>query len=178
MWMGYLLALPLRRLIQDPQTMMSPFIIKGMTVLEIGPGMGFFTLPIAKTVGPTGRVIATDIQRKMIDALRRRVQRAGMDDRMDYRLSTRNSLKINDIENTVDFTLAFAVVHEIPDKEGLFRQLHRALKAGARLFVADPKAHCSSREFDSNISLAKAIGFSEEPAPEVRNSYCMVLRKV
>ena len=45
-WMGYLLMCPLRRLGQNPDRMLAPFVATGMTVMEVGPGMGFFTLPL------------------------------------------------------------------------------------------------------------------------------------
>jgi len=56
-WMGYLLACPLRRLWQDPANIVAPYVREGMTVLEPGPGMGFFTLELARRVGASGRVV-------------------------------------------------------------------------------------------------------------------------
>jgi ubiquinone/menaquinone biosynthesis C-methylase UbiE len=49
-----------------------------MTVLAPGPGMGFFTIPLARLVGPSGRVIAVDLQPKMIESLKRRASKAGV----------------------------------------------------------------------------------------------------
>ena len=57
-WLGYLLITPFRRLFQNPAKIISPYIHAGMTVLEVGPGMGFFTLDIAAKVGKSGKVIA------------------------------------------------------------------------------------------------------------------------
>ena len=57
-WLGYVLASPLRRLFLDPVKLLSPYVQAGMTVLEPGPGMGFFTLELARLVGPAGRVVA------------------------------------------------------------------------------------------------------------------------
>ena len=65
-WLGYLLASPLRRLMQDPVKVVAPYVREGMTVLEPGPGMGFFTLELARLVGPSGRVVAVDIQPRML----------------------------------------------------------------------------------------------------------------
>ncbi len=59
-WLGYWLASPLRRLTVNPDAVVSPFVRPGMLVLEPGPGMGFFTLPLARLVGPKGRVVALD----------------------------------------------------------------------------------------------------------------------
>lgn len=63
-YVGYLLANPLRRLFQNPKNILRPFIKEGMTILEVGPGMGFFSLPLAKFVGETGRVVCVDLQEK------------------------------------------------------------------------------------------------------------------
>ena len=56
-----------------------------MTVLEPGPGMGFFTLELARLVGPEGRVIAVEVQPQMIAGLRRRAERATLIDRIETR---------------------------------------------------------------------------------------------
>lgn len=53
--MGYLLASRLRRWMEgDPTQILSPYVREGMTVLEPGPGMGFFTIPMARLVGERG----------------------------------------------------------------------------------------------------------------------------
>jgi SAM-dependent methyltransferase len=177
-WMGYFLASPMRRLIQKPEAMLQQYVKEGMTVLEIGPGMGFFTVPIVKMVGPDGKVIVSDIQRQMLDNLKKRARKAGVADRIECRQGTTDSLGIDDVNGSVDFALAFAVVHEIPDKKGLFMSIYRALNKNRLLYVADPKSHCPKQEFDANVSLAKDVGFYEEPAaPVVRSSYCSILRK-
>jgi tRNA A58 N-methylase Trm61 len=69
-----------------------------MTVFEPGPGMGFFTLELARLVGPTGRVIAVDVQPKMIEALQRRARRAGLLDRIDARVTPATSMGPKDFE--------------------------------------------------------------------------------
>ncbi len=124
-WLGYLLASPLRRLIQNPAEILSPYVREGMTVLEPGPGMGFFTIELARRVGPSGRVIAIDLQPRMIAGLRRRAAKAGVLDRIDARLAPADSLGIADLAGIVDFTLAFAVVHELPALARSFRKCTR-----------------------------------------------------
>lgn len=66
-WIGYVLASPIRKLLQNPAGIIAPYIRDGMTVLEPGPGMGFFTLEIARRVGPSGYVIAVESQPQMIE---------------------------------------------------------------------------------------------------------------
>src|SRR6516164_4706360 len=104
-WLGYLLVSPIRRWMQNPDELIDPYVTPGMTVLEPGPGMGFFTLPLARRVG-SGRVIAVDIQPKMLDRLRRRAIKAGLIQRIETRLSKPDSLAIDDLKGKVDFILA------------------------------------------------------------------------
>jgi ubiquinone/menaquinone biosynthesis C-methylase UbiE len=64
-WLGYFLLNPFRRLRQDPRKLLKPYVREGMTVLEPGPGTGFFTLELLRLVGKSGRVIASDVQPRM-----------------------------------------------------------------------------------------------------------------
>jgi hypothetical protein len=57
-----LLASRFRRLTRDPTPIVTPYVRADVTVLEPGPGMGFFTLELGRLVGPSGRVIAVDFQ--------------------------------------------------------------------------------------------------------------------
>jgi tRNA G46 methylase TrmB len=77
-YLGYLLASPLRRLFLNPEKILSTYVKEGMAVLEVGPGMGFFTLRLAKLVGETGQIICVDVQEKMLKNLRKRVDNAGL----------------------------------------------------------------------------------------------------
>ena len=113
---------------RNPEEFLRAFVRPGMTVLEPGPGMGFFSLPLAKLVGPLGRVVAVDIQPKMLDNLRRRAAKAGLLSRIETRLARPDSLAIEDLATRVDFVLAYAVVHELPSTETFFREASSALK--------------------------------------------------
>ncbi len=49
-----------RRWLQNPQKILSPFVSEGMTALDVGCGPGFFSIELARLVGPEGKVIAWD----------------------------------------------------------------------------------------------------------------------
>lgn len=176
-WIGYLLACPLRRLIQNPGKLLRPCVRGGMTVLEIGPGMGFFSLPMARMVGPGGKVVCVDLQPKMLEGLRRRAQKAGLADRIETRPCSEDSLSITDLAGQVDFALALAVVHEVPDPKGLFSQIHQVLKPGASCLVAEPKGHVSAEDFRCMVSMAHTHGFDVVDRPQIRGSLAIVLRR-
>ena len=177
-WIGYLLASPIRRIFSPPSKLLAPHVREGMTVLEPGPGMGFFTLELARLAGASGRVIAVDVQSRMLDGLRRRAAKAGVLDRLDTRLASPDSLGLADLEGTVDFTLAFAVVHELPDASRFFREVARASKAGARLLLAEPKGHVSDALFDAELRAARDAGFQLVASPSPLPGHQALLEEV
>jgi SAM-dependent methyltransferase len=177
-WLGYLLASPVRRIFQRPAKVLAGHVRPGMTVLEPGPGMGFFTLELARLVGGSGRVIAVDIQPRMLDGLRRRAAKAGVLDRLDTRLAAPDSLGLADLAGTVDFTLAFAVVHELPAAAPFFREVARASKPGARLLFVEPKGHVTASKFDAELQAARDAGFTLVEPPSQRRSHTALLARV
>jgi ubiquinone/menaquinone biosynthesis C-methylase UbiE len=174
-WMGYLLSCPLRLFLQDPVKILAPYVTSGMTVLEVGPGMGFFTLPMARMVGPSGKVVCVDVQPKMRDALRRRAAKADLGDRIDARVCELTTLGISDLAKKVDFGLAFAVMHEIHDAQRLFGEIIQVMKPGARCLVAEPKFHVSARQFDETIATATKQGLQVPERPVISGSHAAVL---
>jgi SAM-dependent methyltransferase len=176
-WIGYLLACPLRRRAQNPAAILSPYVREGMTVLEPGPGMGFFTLDLARLVGKSGRVIAIDIQPRMIARLKRRAARAGLQSRVDIRLATADSMGLASLAGSVDFTLAFAVVHEFPDSGGFFAEIAAASKPGALLLFAEPLGHVKLPLFDAELQGAFQAGFSVMERPTIRRCHAALLKR-
>jgi len=176
-WLGYLLASPVRRLWQDPSGILRPFVSEGMTVVEPGCGMGFFTIALAGLVGPSGRVVALDLQPRMLSGLARRVRGTGLADRIDARLVQPASLGIDDLVGAVDFVLAFAVVHELPDAARFFAEMHTALKPGCRMLVAEPRNHVSEEDFAAMVDLAARPGFRAATCPTIRSSLTVILER-
>jgi len=121
-----------------PAKVLESHVRQCMTVLEPGPGMGFFTLELARLVGCSGRVVVVDIQSRMLDGLRRRAAKAGVLGRIEARLASPDSLGVADLAGAVDFTLAFAMVHELPAAAPFFREVAQASKPGARLLFVEP----------------------------------------
>ncbi len=161
---GYWLLNPFRKLLESPKKLLGPFVKEGMTVLEPGPAMGFFTLPLARMVGPQGRVVAVELQKKMLDVLERRARKAGLSDRIDTRL-VEDGLGLSDLAGQVDFTAALHVVHEVPDPSKFFQEIFTALKPGGRLLIVEPKGHVSPQAFETTLDAAKAVGFSPAELP-------------
>jgi SAM-dependent methyltransferase len=140
-WLGYVLASPVRKLFQNPSELVAPYVREGMVVLEPGCGMGFFTLELARRVGFSGRVVAVDLQPKMLAGLRRRAVRAGLLDRLDIRQVAEDRLGIADLDGQVGFVLAFYVVHELAKPARFFDEIAAALSPTGRLLIVEPRAH-------------------------------------
>jgi len=176
-WVGWLMASPLRRLRQDPEEILAPHTTPGMCVLDIGCAMGFFSLPLARMVGPNGRVICVDLQQKMLNGCVRRARRKGLADRIETRLCQPDSLDVADFAERVDFALAFAVVHEVPDRSKFFMELHAALRPQSRVLVAEPKGRVPLPSFEMSVAAAKKCGFVVVEGPEIARSYAVILEK-
>jgi SAM-dependent methyltransferase len=166
----------LRRLLHDPHKILAPYVRQDMTVLEPGPGMGFFTVELARLVGASGRVIAVDIQLKMIEGLKRRVAKAGFLGRVDIRLAEPDSMRLADLAGTVDFALAFAVVHEFPGNS-FFPEAAQALKVDACLLLVEPRGHVSAAQFEAELAESVKAGLSLLERPSIRRSHAALLKK-
>jgi ubiquinone/menaquinone biosynthesis C-methylase UbiE len=176
-WVGHLLANPIRNLFHNSLKILEPHVAPGMRVLDVGPGMGFFSLPMARLVGPSGRVICVDIQEKMLGALMRRARRAHLADRIETRACDAKSLGIADLAGGIDFVLAFAVVHEIGDATRFFNEIRVVLKPRGRALFAEPRGHVSERSFQESLSAAKGNGFREVAPLKIRGSQAAILER-
>jgi len=178
-WLGYLLASPMRRwMLQSPEKLLAPYALEGMTILEPGPGMGFFTVPLARMVGANGRVVTVDVQPKMLEGLRRRARRAGLLSRIETRLVPFDSMQIDDLNDAVDFVLAFAMVHELPLVERFFAETVPTLRMGGLMLLAEPAGHVTSEAFENELAAARKAGLEVVARPVIRRSLAAVLRKI
>ncbi|MGQ9569474.1 MAG: class I SAM-dependent methyltransferase [Thermodesulfovibrionales bacterium] len=149
----------------------------GMNALDVKCGMGFFSFPIARFVGKTGKVLCVDLQEKMIKGLIRRAKKAGLSDRIDASVSQKNSLMLNNVAVKIDFALAFALVYEVPDKERLLSEIRNTMKESGKRLITEPKAHVSKADFDRTISIARSVGLEVITEVAIRRSYAILMAK-
>jgi len=176
-FLGSLLANPLRKLFDSPERLLAPFVRPAMTVLEPGCGMGFFSLPLARMVGPDGRVLCVDLQEEMLNGLRKRARRAGLADRIETISCSSDDLGIDRWLGQVDLAVVIYMLHEVPDGPALLRQLYAALRPGGRLLILEPKGHVSPAQFASARDAARAAGFAECEAAIPGKRLAMMLEK-
>jgi predicted methyltransferase len=124
---------------QRPEQIMDALAIAdGARVADIGAGAGWFTIRLARRVGPNGMVYAQDIQRQMLEATRRRVGREGLRN-VETRLATETSTNLP--IGTLDAVLSVDMIPEVAeaDRVALLRNLAASLKPGGRIGIVNYK---------------------------------------
>jgi ubiquinone/menaquinone biosynthesis C-methylase UbiE len=163
-----------RKGFQNPYKILSGYLKAGDTVMDVGPGQGYFSIPMAKMVGENGRVIAIDIQKKMLDILERRAKKENVADRILFKLVSDSNYGIN---SEVDFALAFWMVHEVPDKKALFQSIYDSMKHGKQFLVAEPYLHVTNKTMEETVKTAQGVGFALVDRPKIFFSRAALLRK-
>lgn len=126
---------PLRRRFQPPdRTAVRHCIQPGMTVLEVGPGTGTYTVAAAQRVGEQGRVVAIDIEPKIIERVERLVATQGVTN-IEARVADVYALPFED--GTFDAIYMIAVIGEIPDAARAVREFHRVLSPSGILVFSE-----------------------------------------
>jgi ubiquinone/menaquinone biosynthesis C-methylase UbiE len=164
-WGGYFIDNPLRRLLHNPEKILGLYVKPGMTAVDIGCGMGFCSIAMARMVGGDGKVIAVDLQQKMLDVLLKRARKADVAERIETHRCDADNLGV---DTAVDFGLAFMMVHEVPDTKRLLQQVQGCLKPGGRFFVAEPRIHVPAAQFEAMVKTAEEVGLKVSEQPHVR----------
>jgi SAM-dependent methyltransferase len=172
-WLSFTLVNVFRRLAQNPERILRPFIREGDTVLDVGCGPGFFTVPMASLVGPRGLVVAVDVQPGMLERTRRRAARAGLDGRLRLHLAGKDGLGL---AVPADFALVFWTAHEIRELVPFFRDILGALKPPGVCLLAEPRGHVMRRHYEEIVAAALAAGFEARGTARIWLSRAAVLR--
>ena len=153
-----------RRILQNPNKILRPYVRSGMNVLDFGCGPGFFTIEAAKLAGEEGRVIAVDLQQGMLDLLADKIKGSELEKRIILRKCEDNKIGVTE---GVDVFLAIHVVHEVPDKALFFMAVKNILKPKGIFYVSEPKGRVDKAEFEEMIMIAKKNGFKIKDQPKI-----------
>ncbi len=171
-WLCFTFDNPLRKLVHNPEAILSPYIQPGDKVIDVGAGMGYFSIPMAKLVGPAGHVTAVDIQSKMLSALAKRAQKSGVSERITTHLASPGFL---DHHPQADFILAFWMVHEVPDQRRFLAEIHNLLKPAGRFLLVEPIVDVSKKSFLKTLKTSEDVGFFIKENPKIRISRSALL---
>jgi ubiquinone/menaquinone biosynthesis C-methylase UbiE len=174
---GYFLASRFRKLLQSPSGILASHVKSGMSVLDLGCAMGFFSLPMAAMVKPEGKVVCVDVEPKMLEVLQKRAARARLSDMIETHVSKEDALGLDGRSESFDFALAFAVLHELPDQERCFREVHQLLTPGASVLVAEPSGRVGETEFERTVVRATKSGFVVTDRPFIRCAHAVLLTR-
>jgi len=155
---------PLRPLIHPVRrTLERSHVEAGATVLELGPGTGYFSVEASHMIGPGGRLLCLDIQRPMLLELSGRLREAGVVN-ADLLLAEATRLPLAD--ESVDTAYLVAVLGEIPDRPQALWELRRVLRRGGVLSITETLTDPDYQLEDSVRDVCRAVGF--EPLEHVR----------
>ena len=171
---GFFLDNALRRMVHDPEKILGGLVGPGQTAVDVGCGPGFFSIPLAQRVGVTGAVIAADLQPEMLEKVRQRANRAGLNGQLCLHRCQPERMGI---EMQADFALAFYMVHEVPDAASFLAEIHSLLKPGGRFLLVEPKFHVSARAFKAIESKALDAGLIPDQVVQIPLSRARLYRK-
>ena len=175
-WLGYTFLLPIRKYQHNPQRILGPYVKEGMIVMDYGCAMGYFSIPLARMTGAKGTVYCVDIQEKMLAKLQKRAVKYNVSSVIKLLQAGKNFNPVELLEK-LDFVLLFAVVHEVPDKNQLFRDLYKMLKPGGSILFAEPKGHVKPVDFKKSLQFAKEAGLKVSDEKPMQKGLCAFLLK-
>jgi ubiquinone/menaquinone biosynthesis C-methylase UbiE len=155
---------PLRPLIHPVRrTLERAHVEAGATVLELGPGTGYFSIEASRMIGPSGRLLCLDIQPPMLAELAGHLWEAGVAN-ADLLLADATRLPLAD--DSVDSAYLIAVLGEIPDRPQALAELRRVLRSGGVLSITETLTDPDYQFEDTVRDVCRATGF--EPLEHIR----------
>ena len=153
---------------QRPDQIMDALLIgEGSVVADLGAGGGWFTVRLARRVGPNGRVYAEDVQKEMIGAIDRRVQREGLRNVVTT-LGTQIDPRIP--AATLDAVLIVDAYHEMEQPVTLLRNVAKTLKPGGSIGIVNHKKDGGGPgpEMDERVDAEKVIADAKAAGLQLR----------
>jgi ubiquinone/menaquinone biosynthesis C-methylase UbiE len=145
----------------------------GETVLEVGPGTGYYSLDVARWIQPAGTLHLLDLQQEMLDHTMLRAREARLDN-LEPRQGDARALPYPD--GTFDAAILVAVLGEVPDQDGALRELRRVLKSTGRIVVGELAGDPHMVTAGALRARAESAGLALERRVGPRFGYFGVLR--
>jgi ubiquinone/menaquinone biosynthesis C-methylase UbiE len=167
------LDLSLRRLVQNPTKILSPYLNKGDKVLDFGCGPGFFTFDIARLVGESGLVFAADLQTGMLEIVEKKIIAGNLQNRIQTHKCGETTIGLT---SNVDFILAFYMIHELPDQDRTFKEFKQILNPEGKVLIIEPDFHVTKNDFENMLFRLNKSGFKIIKRPKFFLSRSVLLQ--
>lgn len=132
--MAFTLLIPLRNVFLSPGQLIERLELdENSNVLEVGPGPGYFSIKVAKAIAQ-GKLVLADIQQKMLDFARKRIDKKGITN-VDYYLC--NGINLEFPDNSFDRIFMVTALGEVENKEAYLKDFYRILSPGGILSVSE-----------------------------------------
>lgn len=155
------------------ETLRSFGLREGETVLELGPGPGYFSVEASRIVGSGGRVVCVDLQPEMTRMLRRRLDEAGA---RDVHPISADAARLPLTDGSIDRAFLVTVLGEIGDRPAALRELCRVLKPGGELAIMETLTDPDYQLEASVRDLCAACGFVVRDVRHRRLGYTVVFQ--
>eukprot|EP00727_Mastigamoeba_balamuthi_P001276 m51a1_g11145 hypothetical protein (1274) ;mRNA; r:208090-219161 len=159
-WVGFLIDNPLRRRLLGTDALLRRCVSPGMSCADLGCGHGANTIAMALLVGDSGRVRSLDVQQRMLDRTRSRVDASGLGQRVQTVLVGRQGIaEALGGPASLDVALLSCVLHEIPDCRGALSDVYSSLRPGGRMILIEPPVHVPASLLAVEAATAVEVGF-------------------
>jgi ubiquinone/menaquinone biosynthesis C-methylase UbiE len=153
---AFTLLIPIRNIFLSPKELMKRLDLhEDHTVLEIGPGPGYFSAHVAKTLR-NGRLVLLDIQQEMLDYAQKRLDKKKITN-VEYRLTDGDNLDLE--SNFFDRIFMVTVIGEVDNKDNYLRDMYRILKEDGILSISELAGDPDKLSLAEVQSLVSAHGF-------------------
>lgn len=171
---AFTLLLPLRNIFLSPRKLIQRLELQeDHTVLEIGPGPGYFSTHVARAL-KTGKLVVLDIQQEMVDLCRKRLEKRGLTN-VEYKLADGNRLDF--ASGLFDRIFLVTVLGEIENREAYMLEMHRILKPGGVLSISELAGDPDKLSLGEVESLVTAYGFKVSRVFGSRRNFTVNCRK-
>ena len=158
-WWAFTLLIPIRNFFLSPKKLMQRLALrKEWTVLEVGPGPGYFSVPISRFL-TEGKLVLADIQQEMLDYAKKRLQKKSITN-VAYHLCDGETFAFSD--NTFDCIFMVAVLGEVESKKEYLLEFHRILKNDGVLSISELAGDADKMTPDELLGFLQQAGFRQK----------------
>lgn len=164
----------IRRFFQNPKKIVGEYINKGDIVIDLGCGPGFFSIDMAKMVGPDGKIYSVDIQKKMLDDVEAKAIKLNLLNQIILHQCGQDNIGLNE-DIKADFILAYYMVHETQDTTNFLKEVKKHLKNNGKFLIVEPLFHVSRKKFITVSRQAESLGFKILGSPNKKGGRSLLL---